>query len=85
MICHYITRREEIVRKDVNYLISSWEQLNAGGGGDEMELQVPTGGKEKGRQSKEFRYFCGKFDEKEGSGIETDVRRKPGSDPSLLL
>ena len=59
--------------------------MNAGGGGGEMELKVPTGGKEKRRQSQEFRYLCGKFDGKEGGGIETDVRRKPGSNPSRGL
>ena len=41
---------EETVRKDVNSLISYWEQLNAGGGGGGMGLQVPTGreGRRKG-------------------------------------
>ena len=68
---------EETVRKDVNSLISSWEQLNAGGG---MGLQVPTGreGKEKRRQSQEFRYLCGQFDGKEGGGM-------PGRDTSRVL
>ena len=78
---------EETVRKDVNSLISSWEQLNAGGGGGGMGLQVPTGreGKEKRRQSQEFRYLCGKFDGKEGGGMETDVSRMPGRDTSRDL
>ena len=64
---------EGTVRNDISSLISSWEQMNAGGGRGEMELQVPTGGKEKRRQSQEFRVLCGKFDGKEGGGIETDV------------
>ena len=76
-----------IARKDVNILISSWEQLNAGGGGGGMSLKVPTGmeGKEKRRQSQEFRNLCGQFDGKERGGVETDVSGMPGRDTSRGL
>ena len=50
-----------------------------------MEPQVPTGGKEKRRQSQEFRVLCGKFDGKEVGEIETDVSRMPGRDTSRGL
>ena len=66
-------------------LILSWEQLNAGGGGGDMDLKVPTGGKVERRQSQEFRNLCVKFDEKEGGGVGNDVRRKPESNPSRGL
>ena len=76
-----------IARKDVNILISSWEQLNAGGGGGGMSLKIPTGmeGKEKRRQSQEFRNLCGQFDGKERGGVETDVSGMPGRDTSRGL
>ena len=76
--------RDGIVRQDINLLISSWEQLNAGGGGGGMSLQVSTGreGKEKRRQSQEFSNLCGQFDGKEGGGMETEVSRMPGRDTS---
>ena len=52
------------------------------GGGGDMDLKVPTGGKVERRQSQEFRNLCVKFDEKEGGGVGNDVRRKPESNPS---
>ena len=47
-----IGNREGIVRNDVgvNSLILSWEQMNAGGGGGTLELEVPTGGREGGTE-----------------------------------
>jgi hypothetical protein len=71
-----------IARQDINSLTSSWEQLNAGGGGGGMSLQVLTGreGKEKRRQSQEFRNLCGQFDSKEGGGKMVDVSGMPGRD-----
>ena len=80
-----ISTREGIVRNyvGVNSLILSWEQMNAGGGGGTMELEVPTGGREGRRRSQEFRDLCLKFGEKEEDGTKEDVRRKPGRDPNI--
>ena len=64
-----IGTEKEAFKTDVSVLISSWEQLNAGGGGDAMELEVPTGGGIGGRRvSREFRDLCGKFNVREGEG-----------------
>ena len=66
---------KEAFKTDVSVLISSWEQLNAGGGGDAMELEVPTGGGRGGRRvSQEFRDLCGKLNGREGK----ELRRMPG-------
>ena len=64
------------MKNDVSVLISSWEQLNAGGGGEVMELEVPTGG---GRASQEFRDLCGKFNGMEGEGVEENARVRLGT------
>ena len=83
-----------IVRKDVNSLISSWEQLNAGGGGGGVSLQVLTGreGKEKKRQSQEFRYLLGRdasrglkcsFASTAGAGTSPGPRKGRGAQRKL--
>jgi hypothetical protein len=71
-----IGTKKEAFKTDVSVLISSWEQLNAGGGGEVMELEVPTGG---GRASQEFRDLCGKFNGREGEGVEEDARVRSGT------
>jgi hypothetical protein len=71
--------REGGYQKGVRLLISSWEQLNAGGGGGAMELEIPTGRNGRGmRKSQKFRDLCQKFDGKKKEGVRKDAKMKSG-------
>jgi hypothetical protein len=73
---------KKTIKKDVNpvvnILISSWEQLNPGGGVGATELDAPTvndgGGR---RKSQEFRDLCQKVDVRKEEGVKEDASFKP--------
>ena len=74
-----IGTEKEAFKKDVSVLISSWEQLNAGGGGGAMELEVAIGGSGGGRKkSQEFRDLCQKFDGRKEEGVGKDASMRSG-------
>ena len=73
----------EAVRKDVGKMISSWEQLNDGGGEEALNLEIPTEYESGARRtSQDFRDLCRKFDGREEEGVVKEAKQKSGRDPS---